>query len=98
MKTKHTQGEWNAVEYAGFWIIKTENYYDSGYDVLSCEEVGEREAEANAKLIAAAPDLLEALQKIDSYFFDSEGKDQYLSKKQLDILETIKEVIKKATE
>jgi len=62
MDTKHTKGQWYATEFAGRWMISDSNFYD-GDDLLDSDDKGEPEAEANAKLMAAAPDLLEALQK-----------------------------------
>lgn len=77
-ETKHTQGPWKAVRAespdntGGFdWAI-----LDANSRIVSeaFEHVGQlsggydkRPAEANARLIAAAPDLLEALQEILGY-------------------------------
>lgn len=62
---KGTKGEWHAVEFAGFWEITDAPFYDSKrimtYDddiFGSCATV--TQAEANAHLCAAAPDLLQA--------------------------------------
>lgn len=66
MKTKHTPGPWFAVDYSGTICIQDGHMYDdrdllcydpvfSDNDPLSKEEV-----DANAKLIVAAPELLEA--------------------------------------
>lgn len=58
METKHTKGNWNAsFNENGFAVITD--------DVTICinGENGLSENEANAKLIAAAPELLEALIK-----------------------------------
>lgn len=61
---KHTQDEWHAVDYAGHWAIQDTPYYDTGKDLLNVEAVGAESALANAKLMAAAPDLLEALHDL----------------------------------
>ena len=56
---KHTKGEWYPVEFGGYWMILNSNHYD-GDDILESNNVGEDIAEANAKLMAAAPELLDA--------------------------------------
>ena len=64
MTTKHTQGD---------WVIKTPNnshqIIDSEFGMVATisHPYGDDEAEANAKLIAAAPALLQALEFISSY-------------------------------
>lgn len=56
MKTKHTTGEWNAKDSEVYSLI-------TGNTIARCDIGGKDETtEANAKLIAAAPELLEALQ------------------------------------
>jgi len=60
---KHTSGPWYAVYYAGFWNIQDGPYYRD--KSLLNEEVNPN-AQANAQLAAAAPDLLEAIK----YYFD----------------------------
>lgn len=58
--------EMYAVEFAGFFYINDEPYYE-GRNVLDFDEeegVSEDKARANAKLISAAPDLLSALQNL----------------------------------
>lgn len=57
----HTPGPWST-NHAGFTHAKNGACVaEVGIDVLPFEEV-----EANASLIAAAPDLLEALENIDN--------------------------------
>lgn len=61
MKTKHTPGPWEAVIYDGAFdqpLIKSDH-------VVICRVHGmeDRQHEANAKLIAAAPELLDQLVK-----------------------------------
>jgi len=70
METKFTKGKWFAVDYAGTISIQNGDYY--GDDDILCYQdfdgqefcISQEEAEANAKLIVAAPLLLEALQLI----------------------------------
>ena len=67
---KGTPAPWFPIEYAGFWQIQDEDAYHSR-DVLNYDDainaamelkgVSEEEAEANAHLMAAAPDLVTAL-------------------------------------
>ena len=73
MSAKHTPGPWTVTkgrkghgeEWGGYWQI------DAEYDAVACNQfcyAGARNAEvseANARLIAAAPELAEALQAID---------------------------------
>ncbi|HGD3582188.1 TPA: hypothetical protein ACI4GT_002922 [Enterobacter hormaechei] len=72
---KHTPGPWfikpvsNATVEGNLNIIQTESSTGKGYHVSYSaswdnNEDAKIEAQANAKLIAAAPDLLEALQSI----------------------------------
>ena len=67
---KHTTGPWN--------VGTGENSYDvmaKGYFIATCHDAAgydsdDRTIEYNAKLIAAAPDLLEALQGFLAEFGD----------------------------
>ncbi|GAB4003107.1 hypothetical protein GCM10028807_62890 [Spirosoma daeguense] len=59
-QNQHTPGPWFAVNYAGFLILQTEPFYGES-DLLN-ESIC-KEAEANARLMAAAPDLLEQLKE-----------------------------------
>jgi hypothetical protein len=64
MSTKHTKGRWetdglNVV--CGSIIVATT-------DVNNSPELDESVCEANARLIAAAPKLLETLKHINNYF------------------------------
>lgn len=59
METKHTQGEW----YAEGFIVKSA-HKDIAEALRLSEEVDNSQREANAKLIAAAPELLEACKHL----------------------------------
>ena len=74
MTTKYTPGPWFVWEggvYAGMPKVKKRGYL-KGYDAKICatdDMYGTARArKANARLIAAAPDLLEALQNIAEYW------------------------------
>ncbi len=64
MKTKHTQGEWTAEQYD---IGRKQILIESEGKIISEVETELRnieEAEANAKLIAAAPEMLLMLNRL----------------------------------
>jgi len=61
METKHTQGPWEAV---GVNVWHKENM---GFRVADCRGENVDQACANARLIAAAPDLLEALLAVKKH-------------------------------
>ena len=68
METKHTKGEWN---YKKFDITKIQYSYsiqssngDTICKMLRDDSDDNKTEEANAKLIAASPDLLEALMEL----------------------------------
>lgn len=58
-ETKHTPGPWQANKWAPGYSISAP---DSQYTVCNLSDCNN--AEANARLIAAAPDMLEACQQI----------------------------------
>ena len=59
METKHTKGKWRPVFNGNMFTVISE---DKNICVDGETDLGENEA--NARLIAAAPDLLEALNKM----------------------------------
>lgn len=60
-KYNHSKAPWHAVEYAGFWTLRTDNHYDVGEDILNAEEVGEEKAKKNANLARLAPQMFELI-------------------------------------
>ena len=59
MSTKHTPGPWSADKWAPGWTVSAP---ESHYSICHLEDCNNEEA--NAKLIAAAPALLEQLQTL----------------------------------
>jgi hypothetical protein len=70
MKTKHTKGEWLNL---GYRVDVDVADGMSGICEMS-DWMPEEEMEANSKLIAAAPELLEVLQDINKYFVDLQNR------------------------
>ena len=69
--TKHTSGSWEAVRMPihGMWLIQANATNIAGISVMG-DGPGAEQAEANAHLIAAAPELLEALMAIMEFVDD----------------------------
>ena len=73
MTTKHTPGQWSVVEHDHAICVQTESPRQTKFGASRYAVVGGldrsdpeqlEEARANARLIAAAPDLLEALKAL----------------------------------
>ena len=98
MKTKHTKGEWGIrfKRRIGYNASHTIIYADKeGIAENICEFDGQnKQIEANAKLIAAAPELLDALQKMYDVWY--QHKDCYTNE-QNEAMFNAYEAIKKAT-
>ena len=99
---KHTQGKWEiskrtpkAINIIGRskTICNIRQDGRSGFKSLILQE----EAEANAKLIAAAPELLEALNLIVNRAGSLQGLNQGFYAISEEVLKESKEIIKKAT-
>jgi len=97
MKTKHTPGEWVFKEWkqegTDFYHIRSKKEFT---DLIATVHrwkgyIDKREAEANAKLIAAAPDMLKALTEVRRHGLIE--KDGYET-----IVKEVNEAINKATE
>lgn len=108
MKTKHTPGPWKSKEENSL-TIKTTEIFTNSVDVTNISEPIMRirhneeklsESIANAKLIAAAPDLLQALIKLsDAFLYEAmEKHDKTYTPNEFPAYETSLRAIKKATE
>ena len=99
MKTKHTKGNWITVANGSYIVVKTENWFDSDrhlyvsvmlYDDRNNDLHFSEENKANADVIAAAPEMLEAMQ----LFVDLVERGEIRSKK---TYASFQEMIKKDT-
>lgn len=89
---KHTPGPWKVVESGdnnGYYVRKDEKDYYLGETII-CSEInqGYDVGKSDAKLIAAAPELLKALERLITWVDPVKFPDAILD---------AKEVIKKAT-
>lgn len=66
MEFKGTKGEWRAINNGHFWDITPDGSIQCLGSTTSNKflNIDKEKEEANAKLIAAAPELLEALQEV----------------------------------
>jgi len=104
MKTelKHTKGKWNVIQPVNqnYLVVKSDDKVLHICEILKgTYTIDKTEAEANAKLIAAAPEMLKyciAAYTVlrDNKKFIPEDKQQTLSL----FMESMERVIKKATE
>ena len=66
---KHTPGPWEVIEMEGSKDLYIESRHKKGWnefvfaEMISYGDAGKEEQEANAQLIASAPELLEACKK-----------------------------------
>lgn len=93
METKHTKGEWRTLEmFNGVSILKEDTIIAKVNYLLN-----EHESEANAKLIAAAPKMINYLiKRLKSFKNLKEQRD--LSTHETEQLNEVLELIKEATE
>lgn len=92
MEFKGTKGDWKASEIMNFsdtLVAFISNGYKDIAQLRGCSTGEELEAEANAKLIACAPELLETLKNLVQAFYEDDVKMSYLEKAE--------DLIKKAT-
>ncbi|KKL56125.1 hypothetical protein LCGC14_2248520 [marine sediment metagenome] len=84
-KETHTPGPWN-VDTWDWWLVRAAASHRH-LATVHVEHNGKNKAKANARLIASAPDLLEALKACDLYvafhmkgIFDEDAQDETLRK------------------
>ena len=95
MEIKHTPGPWNVQRRSTRGqFVRTTHIVSA--DESHITEVGPCLIEENAKLIAAAPEMLESLIKWMNYF-ESESEDQNANK-EFDIYWSTHELLKKLKE
>ena len=100
--SKHTPGPWFAARNSSFWEVKPQRElfdYNTPFTVadVCASAPGNPDGglqEANARLIAAAPDLLASLQLMVDRFLDTEGS---YGAWENDALEAARAAIAKAT-
>jgi len=92
MEGKYTRGNWSIRQYGMSLLIETDETL-----IASLERwTNGKDQEANAKLIAAAPELLEACYAfVNARVSKTMG---YYSEEQIDAIDKMKLAIKKATE
>jgi len=87
MGAKHTSGSWHPSKESDFIMIASNNEEGEFIAKIPCHWIN---AKANAKLIAAAPDLLDACEKALSLLEAIEVRG--------DSIRTLEHAIKKATQ
>lgn len=95
-REKHTPGPWSIGKETSFLMGEYARIQagDLGIAIITCFEVTDAQEEANARLLAAAPELLRALGEcFDELCVEYSGEDETLP-----CMRLAKAAIKKATE
>lgn len=95
MKTQHTKGEWKIGKSLRCLVGTNEPEVLAIADCNIDGDINKEEQQANAKLIAAAPELLEALDYIMSEINSNPMSVQYFD---LRLIKQANEAIKKVTQ
>ena len=74
---KHTPGPWEADESRAMTAINTADKHVAMVNIS--HQVSIAEHHANARLIAAAPEMLDALESLVSCISETRGSDAYLA-------------------
>lgn len=92
MNTKHTPGPWRTLSHDTLHNVRHIDAGPKGYERITVAILDGKQSEANARLIASAPELLEAFQELvaineeHNHHLDKimgkppEWKDAYLNK------------------
>lgn len=94
-KVLHTQGEWEIQGQLGTTTVMSGAIHIAL--VMDCDFKDRREQEANARLIAAAPKMLETLAEILDIYENKKQNGTPLTVYEIGIMATIKTAIEKAT-
>jgi len=76
-ESKHTPGPWTAVRGKHGWNVDLHQHYGICSIRDNTDGSGQQEHEANAKLIAAAPELLLALEQLHYVLWSGEPNYQF---------------------
>ena len=68
MTAKHTPGPWRAVPGCPEWTVEADGRGEVWNVAVVCDDCDDSDTEANARLIAAAPDLLAALKDMRAHY------------------------------
>ena len=110
MIAKHTPGPWKFIDatkvagmqFAQKCVIKAggKQIADFSWNDSSPWFPTKGESQANARLIAASPDLLEALQECEEYFDNRADadcdQDGYVPNKEMRLLQVVRDALRKA--
>jgi len=102
--SKHTPAPWRVTDNS--WEISTV-YNRSGDPVAEChinpdvteetQDIFERQKDANARLIASAPDMFDTLTDLEEYLADCADADIEGGNTEMRLLMQVREVLAKAT-
>ena len=77
MKIKHTPGPWRIGKYGEVLTKKNERLLLTGVSLTSGNHPDQEEADANARLLVASPELLKACKEAYKYLKFSHGEKGY---------------------
>jgi len=92
---KHTLGPWHTIQRNGSLWVYCEDHKDESNPTIADINIMDPNSEANANLIVAAPEMLEAL-KIAQLLLEELSVEQGFTSQQDDDYKLIKSVINKA--
>ena len=92
--TKEKTQLWFPVEFAGYWNILDEPFYEAN-NMLDADYVGKEQAKKNAELAAKSPELFKILDRMAEYYIhEKKISDEELSDLQVEVM-TILSYLKK---
>lgn len=105
--SKHTPGPWLYGPFGAIWPASDVEFRDGKWRekcaeprIITTPAQGFPEAEANGRLMAAAPDLLDALRECGDYFDNRADadcdQDGYIPNKEMQLLTVVRDALRKA--